>query len=79
MPTFSVATELELREEVATALVNKGAVLAESGRVAEEIAVDDTVLGRFSGRTEPVLRGHVEIARGARRLARSWIRPNSQK
>jgi hypothetical protein len=61
---FENATELELREQVAKALLSKGMTLGELKRRDEAIAAYDQLLARLGGATEPALR---EIAEDARR------------
>ena len=57
---FQESKELELREQVARALVNKGVALESLGRREETIAVYDEVVRRFKG--EPALREQVDRA-----------------
>ncbi len=57
---FGAATELQLCEIVAMALVNKGAAL---GRSAEAVAAYDDLLARFGAATELPLREFAAKAR----------------
>ena len=59
---FGDATEPMLREQVARALLNKGAALAELDRFVEAIAGHDDIVARFGDATEPVLREQVARA-----------------
>jgi tetratricopeptide (TPR) repeat protein len=56
---FGTATEVELREQIAKALVNKGIVLGELGRYEDAIKITDDVLARFGMATELSLRQQV--------------------
>ena len=53
---FGDATEPALREQVATALVNKGVTLGQLNRSEDEIRTYDEVLLRFGDAAEPVMR-----------------------
>jgi tetratricopeptide (TPR) repeat protein len=59
---FGAATELGLRELVATTLLDKGLVLSGLGRNEEAIAVCDNIAERFGAATEPELRKQVAMA-----------------
>jgi hypothetical protein len=63
---FGEASEPELREQVARALVNKGVALGQLERAAEEIEVYDELVGRFGEASEPELRELVTWALRAR-------------
>jgi TolA-binding protein len=64
---FGAAAEAALREQVARALVNKGARLGELGRSEEAVAVYDEVERRFGAAPEAVLREQVAMALALRR------------
>ena len=59
---FGDATEPVVREQVATALVNKGVTLGLLNRSEDEIQTYDEVLRRFGDATEPALREQVATA-----------------
>ena len=63
---FQEATEPELREQVARALVNKGGALGDLGRNEEAIAVYNQVVDRFGDAPEPELREQVARAQAAK-------------
>jgi hypothetical protein len=60
---FGAASELALREQVAQALVNKGATLGELGRGEDAIAVYDDVIARFGADEDPALKAIVRKAK----------------
>ena len=60
---LGTATELQPRELVAKALINKGVALGLLDRRVEAIAVYDDVLARFGAATELPLRELVAKAR----------------
>ena len=60
---FGTATELPLREQVASAFFNKGVTLGALGRSGDAIAVYDDLLARFATATELPLREQVAKAR----------------
>ena len=62
---YGDAPEPALREQVASALVNKGVTLGALGRSEEELAVYEQVVARYGDATEPILRQAVEMARTA--------------
>jgi hypothetical protein len=59
---FGAATEVPVRQQVATALVYKASKLRMLGRSEEEIAVYDDLLARFGAATEVLLREQVATA-----------------
>jgi hypothetical protein len=59
--SFQEAEELELQDQVAGALVNKGVALGSLDRQKEATAVYDEVVSRFKG--EPALLHQVDRAR----------------
>jgi len=69
---FGAASELEFRELVARALINKGVTLNKLGRPEEAIATYDDVLSRFGAASEPELCGLVEQARLNKGQLRQW-------
>jgi hypothetical protein len=59
---FGTATEVTLRDLVASALVNKGIALHELGRGEQAIAVFDGVVGGFGNASEATLREQAALA-----------------
>ena len=59
---FGDAPEPALREQVATALVNKGITLDQLGRSEQAIEVNDWVVAQFGDAPEPALREQVAMA-----------------
>ena len=62
---FGTAPELQVREWVANALVNKGNTLRQLGRSEEAITAYQDVVTRFGAAPDPVLK---ELVEGARAL-----------
>jgi hypothetical protein len=59
---FGDATEPAIREQVATALVNKGITLGRGGQLEEAAGAYDQVVERFGDATEPAVRQQVARA-----------------
>ena len=63
---YGEASEPEMREQVAKALINKGVTLGALGRSEDAVGVYDEVVARYSDKTEPILQQVVSVARTAR-------------
>ena len=78
---FGEATDQALRDEVATALLNKGITHGLSDRPDEAVAAYDEVIRRYSGDTDPVYKKIVlqAICNAAEVLKRQGRKEEAEK
>ena len=64
---FDMAETTVIREQVASAMLNKAMTLGTLNRKKEAVAIYDDVIARFENAQEPAIMGLVEEARKAKK------------